>query len=281
MHIDAERLRWRSPSSTRDGARGTSRSPRIANGERRRPFRALHPGGGPGLLRDVVEGAGFEIEAFLDDGEEWIDVEAARGASSRTRSGPMRVLVVEAEPGEMSADVGRSFARPGNRFWPAALEAGLVAAREDVPALRVDGVGMTNIVRRPTRRRGRAACRGVRRGVADSSGSFDSCARVSSASSGSPAIAPPSIAPRKTRMAVRRVRRGGFLRDAEHERAEHARKPADFVEHLPRRHAAELDRPLLERGASLNDFAEGVDTFTFEGCSDIVRNQSRHRRGPP
>ena len=29
-------------------------------------------------LRDVVEGAGFEIDEFVDDGEEWIDVEATR-----------------------------------------------------------------------------------------------------------------------------------------------------------------------------------------------------------
>jgi TDG/mug DNA glycosylase family protein len=51
----------------------------------------------------------------------------------------------------MSADVGLSFARPGNRFWPAALAAGLVTrALDPFHALRVDRVGMTNIVRRAT-----------------------------------------------------------------------------------------------------------------------------------
>jgi len=65
----------------------------------------------------------------------------------------LRVLIVGLNPSLYSADAGYGFARPGNRFWPAALAAGLVTrARDPVDALRTDAVGMTNIVRRATRR---------------------------------------------------------------------------------------------------------------------------------
>jgi TDG/mug DNA glycosylase family protein len=99
-----------------------------------------------------VEGAGFVIEDFADDGEEWIDIEATRARMLADTVGPgMRVLLVGLNPGVLSADVGLSFARPGNRFWPAALAAGLVTrALDPLHALRVDRVGMTNIVRRAT-----------------------------------------------------------------------------------------------------------------------------------
>ncbi len=103
-------------------------------------------------LRDVVEGAGFEIESFVDDGEEWIDVEATRARMlPDTVGADMRVLVVGLNPSLFSADAGVGFARPGNRFWPAALESGLVTRAFDaVHALRADGVGMTNLVGRAT-----------------------------------------------------------------------------------------------------------------------------------
>lgn len=103
-------------------------------------------------LRDVVEGAGFVVDDMVDDGEEWIDVEATRARMLADTVGPgMRVLLVGLNPGLMSADLGVSFARPGNRFWPAALASGLVTrALDPSHALRVDRVGMTNIVRRAT-----------------------------------------------------------------------------------------------------------------------------------
>ena len=101
-------------------------------------------------LRDVVEGAGFVIDDLVDDGTEWIDVEARRGRLLADTVGPgMRALMVGLNPGLLSADTGISFARPGNRFWPAALASGLVTATHDpFRALRVNGIGMTNIVRR-------------------------------------------------------------------------------------------------------------------------------------
>lgn len=105
-------------------------------------------------LRDVVEGAGFEVTTATDDGAEWIDVEATRARMPPDTVGPgMRLLVVGLNPGLASADAGVGFAGPGNRFWPAALAAGLATRSHDpFHLLRADGVGMTNLVRRATAR---------------------------------------------------------------------------------------------------------------------------------
>jgi TDG/mug DNA glycosylase family protein len=105
-------------------------------------------------LRDVIEGAGFTVDEFADDGEEWIDVEATRARMLPDTIGPgMRLLLVGLNPSEYAADAGVGFARPGNRFWPAALAAGVVTRTHDpFHALRVDGVGMTDLVKRATPR---------------------------------------------------------------------------------------------------------------------------------
>ncbi|HTD50613.1 MAG TPA: mismatch-specific DNA-glycosylase, partial [Acidimicrobiia bacterium] len=105
-------------------------------------------------LVDVVAGAGFTIEDTTDDGQEWIEVEATRARTLADTVGPgMRVLMVGLNPSEYSADVGYGFARPGNRFWPAACEADIVTRTHDaVRALRVDGIGMTDLVKRATPR---------------------------------------------------------------------------------------------------------------------------------
>lgn len=64
------------------------------------------------------------------------------------------VLFVGINPSLMSAARGHHFARPGNRFWPALHLAGLTPRRltpdEDRELLRY-GIGVTNIVARPTR----------------------------------------------------------------------------------------------------------------------------------
>jgi TDG/mug DNA glycosylase family protein len=63
----------------------------------------------------------------------------------------MAVLLVGLNPSLHAADRGYGYAGPGNRFWPAALEAGLVTAPHDNHrALLVDRVGMTDLVKRPT-----------------------------------------------------------------------------------------------------------------------------------
>jgi double-stranded uracil-DNA glycosylase len=64
------------------------------------------------------------------------------------------VLFCGINPSLMSASRGHHFARPGNRFWPALHLAGLTPRRfspdEDgeLPGL---GLGITNVVARPTR----------------------------------------------------------------------------------------------------------------------------------
>jgi TDG/mug DNA glycosylase family protein len=105
-------------------------------------------------LRDAIEGAGFEIESFDDDGEEWLDVEATRARMLPDTVGPnMRLLLVGLNPSVYTADAGVGFARPGNRFWPAALAAEIVTRTHDpYDALRTHHIGMTNLVRRATPR---------------------------------------------------------------------------------------------------------------------------------
>ena len=64
------------------------------------------------------------------------------------------VLFCGINPSLMSASHGHHFARPGNRFWPALHLAGLTPRRltpdEDRELLRY-GLGVTNLVDRPTR----------------------------------------------------------------------------------------------------------------------------------
>lgn len=66
----------------------------------------------------------------------------------------LRVLFVGINPSLRSAEVGHHFARPGNRFWPAIHRAGLtprlLRPEEDVELLD-HGLGVTNVVDRPTR----------------------------------------------------------------------------------------------------------------------------------
>ena len=105
----------------------------------------------PDALVDLLTGAGFGVSAVEVEG----DVVRARGTRLRTLAdtvGPgMALLVCGLNPSEYAADRGVGYARPGNRFWPAALEAGLVSRdRDGVHALRACGVGMTDLVKRAT-----------------------------------------------------------------------------------------------------------------------------------
>ena len=119
-------------------------------------------------LVDVVIGAGFTIDETLDDGEEWIDVEATRARTLPDTVGPgMRLLVVGLNPSVYSADLGTPFARRTNRFWPAALDAGLVTSTFDARhALRIDGIGMTDLVKRATPRANEVSVGEFRTGAA-------------------------------------------------------------------------------------------------------------------
>lgn len=92
---------------------------------------------------DLVVGAGFEI----------VGPDAIRRLRTLPDTvGPgMRALVCGLNPSLVAADAGFGYAGATNRFWPAALASGLVTkARDPVYALEVDGVGMTDLVKRAT-----------------------------------------------------------------------------------------------------------------------------------
>jgi TDG/mug DNA glycosylase family protein len=81
-------------------------------------------------------------------------IKAAHGALIPDVIAPdLTVLFCGINPGLLSAAVGRHFARPGNRFWPALYASGFTPEllgpyrQEELPAL---GLGLTNIVGRAT-----------------------------------------------------------------------------------------------------------------------------------
>jgi len=136
-------------------ARGPDRS-RVTDGEDDFPGR-LFALWGAEALRHLLTGAGFVV----DDLEERPPSEggfrqlAARATRARTLADTvapgMRVLVCGLNPSLYAADAGVGFARPGNRFWPAARAAGLATTdRDPAAALRDHGMGMTDIVKRAT-----------------------------------------------------------------------------------------------------------------------------------
>lgn len=74
---------------------------------------------------------------------------------------PLRLLFVGINPGLWTAATQTHFARPGNRFYPALLAAGIIEhpvdpsagmTDEDRAALRGRGIGITNVVARATAR---------------------------------------------------------------------------------------------------------------------------------
>lgn len=101
--------------------------------------------------RDLIEGGGF-VSIDTPRGAEHVVIERARTLPDRV--GPqLRVLFCGLNPSLYAADVGVGFARPGNRFWPAALASGLLTAdRDPGHALDAHGIGMTDLVKRATAR---------------------------------------------------------------------------------------------------------------------------------
>ena len=106
----------------------------------------------PARLADVVTGAGFDVElADVRDSDQAHVVAHRARTLADTVAAQMRVLVCGLNPSIYSADRGVGYARPGNRFWKAAIEAGLVTRPLDAAhALRVDRVGITDLVKRAT-----------------------------------------------------------------------------------------------------------------------------------
>ena len=109
-------------------------------------------------LRDVVLGAGFELEDLEERGDTPGDAElVVRAARARTLPDTvgtgMRLLVCGLNPSVRAADAGVGYVTPGNRFWPAALEAGLVTRdRDPWHALAHHRIGFTDLVKRATPR---------------------------------------------------------------------------------------------------------------------------------
>jgi len=114
--------------------------------------RVRAPGWSADRATDLVVGAGFAlVEPPVVDGAR-IAVRATRIRSlPDTVGADMRLLVVGLNPSPTSADSGIGYARPGNRFWPAVLEAGVASVdRDPRHALAHHGLGMTDLVRRTT-----------------------------------------------------------------------------------------------------------------------------------
>ncbi len=108
-------------------------------------------------LEDVIAGAGFaldELEVTTSDDGTGYTVRAHRERTLPDTVGPgMRLLVCGLNPSLRAADAGIGFVTPGNRFWPAALGAGLLRRdRDPRHALLAHGVGMTDLVKRATPR---------------------------------------------------------------------------------------------------------------------------------
>jgi double-stranded uracil-DNA glycosylase len=79
------------------------------------------------------------------------------------------VLFCGINPSLLSAERGHHFARPGNRFWPALHLAGLTPRRlapEEDRELPRYGLGVTNLVDRPTRTAAELTADELREGAA-------------------------------------------------------------------------------------------------------------------
>lgn len=116
----------------------------------------------PGWPRDLLErallGAGFAVDG-LDSWESKQGHGQIVASITRLWSLPdyvgsnMKLLICGLNPSPGSADSGIGFYRAGNRFWPAAIAAGVASRdRDPMHALRHHGMGMTDLVKRPTRR---------------------------------------------------------------------------------------------------------------------------------
>ncbi len=117
------------------------------------PGRLLSRWTRPGL-RDLLTGAGFTVESSTDTRPGRREVRARRRLTlPDTIGADMAVLVCGLNPSIRAAEAGVGFVTANNRFWPGALAAGLVSTdRDPFAALNRDGVGMTDLVKRATRR---------------------------------------------------------------------------------------------------------------------------------
>lgn len=128
----------------------------------------------PEELGAVVVGAGFDLDGAVvsvtGKSGEWLTVRARAARTLPDFVGPeMRVLVCGLNPSVVAADAGYGYAGATNRFWRAAVGAGLLAAeraRRPLDVLCKDGVGMTDLVKRATPRAGELTAKEYRAGWA-------------------------------------------------------------------------------------------------------------------
>ncbi len=98
----------------------------------------------PISLDDLIEGAGFSVDGALSVRQESLPDSVQPN---------MKMLVCGLNPGVTSAKDGVSFAKKGNRFWPAALAAGVVTQDRAIDhALLHHGIGFTDLAKRTTSR---------------------------------------------------------------------------------------------------------------------------------
>src|SRR5699024_4889076 len=128
--------------STSPGTRGSSMRPNLRTGCSSGPCDRM---GGMGFTR-------AELESYRDT--EVPDLLPARDQ-------PLLLLFVGINPGLWTAATQTHFAHPGNRFYPALLQAGILTepvdqaagmTEADRDALRRRGIGITNVAPRATAR---------------------------------------------------------------------------------------------------------------------------------
>lgn len=121
----------------------------------------------PDALTDVIVGGGFALDR-LDHRAGRLVATARRIHSLPDTVGPaMRLLVCGLNPSQYAADRGVGYARPGNRFWRAAVEGGILTRpHEPLHALTAHGVGMTDLVKRATPRADMLSAEEYRSGAA-------------------------------------------------------------------------------------------------------------------
>lgn len=104
-------------------------------------------------LVDCLVGAGF-VEVVIEDGPgSVISANAVRGRSLADTVRPgLHLLCVGLNPSLAAADAGVGYVTATNRFWPAAVGAGLVRVGRDPDAALAAGIGLTDLVKRATPR---------------------------------------------------------------------------------------------------------------------------------
>ena len=102
--------------------------------------------------RRLFEGAGFTAITIAPLANAfWLRICARRAHTLPDLVGPgLRLLVCGLNPSIYSTVRGVPFARPGNRFWPAARRAGLILRERDALAALNRGLGFTDVVKRAT-----------------------------------------------------------------------------------------------------------------------------------